>query len=80
MATTQKWYEAYKTAVLETDWTKMEERIRAAESAIRDREREFSLNQGGTDEEMQEIVDALSSLSVLRKDATSWTRGNGSTG
>lgn len=39
MTATYKWYEFYKSAVLETDWSKMEERIRAAEGAIRERER-----------------------------------------
>ena len=30
-----KWYEAYKAAVLETDWTKMNDRIDLAKSSIK---------------------------------------------
>ena len=76
MATTQKqkWYEVYKTAVLETDWSKMEERIRTAESAIRERQHEFALSHGGTPDERQAIADALNGLEALRKDAVSWTK------
>lgn len=68
MSTTSKWHEAYKAAVLETDWTKIEERILAAESAIREREHEFSLNHGGTAEERQAIADAISGMRALRKE------------
>jgi len=32
--TEYKWHEVYKAALLETDWTKMEERIQAAEAAL----------------------------------------------
>jgi hypothetical protein len=31
MTETYKWHEVYKTAVLETNWTKMERKIQAAE-------------------------------------------------
>ena len=47
MTTTSKWYEIYKVALLETDWSKMEERIQAAEAAIRERKLEFDLDHGG---------------------------------
>jgi hypothetical protein len=50
---TYQWQELYKAALLETDWSKMEERIQAAESAIQNRKREFALNSGGTQEENQ---------------------------
>jgi hypothetical protein len=70
--TTFGWYELYETAVLETDWTKIEERIQAAESAIHERLREFSVNHGGTQEENQAIAVALNSLHVLRSDVASW--------
>ena len=50
---TYQWHELYKAALLETDWSKMEERIQAAESAIQNRKREFALNPGGTQEENQ---------------------------
>ncbi len=77
MTTTTKWYEAYKAAVLETDWTRMEERILAAESAISEKHHEFSLNHGGAPEEREAIADALDSLKVLRQEAASWP-GKGS--
>jgi len=68
MNATFKWYETYKAAVLETDWQKMEERIRAAKSAIAERQHEFSLDHGGTPEERQAIANALNSLRVLQMD------------
>jgi hypothetical protein len=67
------WQELYMAAVLETDWTKMEERIEAAELAIHARQRVFSEDHGGTPTERQAIADAMSSLSVLRKEAASWS-------
>jgi len=73
MTNTTNWYEAYKAAILETDCTKMEERILAAESAIRDKHHEFSLNHGGTPEERAAIADALDRLKVLRQEAASWS-------
>jgi hypothetical protein len=74
MNTTSRWHELYEAAVLETDWSKMEERIQAAESAIKDRLHEFSLNHGGTREENQAIVDTLNRLNVLRVDVASWRK------
>jgi hypothetical protein len=72
MTTGQAWRELYKIAVLETDWSKMEERIQAAESAIKQRLQEFSSYQGGTPEENQAIVIALDKLRTLRADLGSW--------
>ena len=72
MTATYKWHEAYKSAVLETDWSKMEERIRAAESAIAERRSELAQHHGGTSEERHAMDDALRSLSVLRADVRSW--------
>jgi len=66
------WQELYATAVLETDWTKMEEKIQAAENGIRTRLHEFSINHGGTPEENQAIVDALNGLDILRKEVATW--------
>ena len=66
------WQERYATALLETDWSKIEEKIQAADNAIRVRLHEFSMNHGGTPEENQAIEDALSGLNVLRKDVTAW--------
>lgn len=72
MTTGQAWRELYRISVLETDWSKMEERIQAAESAIKQRLQEFSLNRGGTPEENQAIVIALDKLRNLRADLASW--------
>jgi hypothetical protein len=76
MGTGNNWHEVYLAAVLETDWAKMQDRIEAAESAIRERQYEFSVNHGGAPEERQAIADALKSLDALRKDTASWS-GNG---
>jgi len=73
MTMTPKWHDVYKAALLETDWSRMEERIKAAEAAIQDRKQEFDLNHGGTPEEHQAITDALRSLNVLRTEAASWS-------
>ena len=66
------WQKLYRDAVLETDWSKIEEHIEAAESAIDQRLREFSLDHGGTPEENQAIEDALHGLNTLRKDVVAW--------
>ena len=70
--TEYKWHEVYKTALLETDWSKMEERINAAEAALHARKHEFDLNHGGTPEENQAIEDALRALGVLQTDLATW--------
>jgi hypothetical protein len=69
---TYQWHEFYSAAVLETDWSKMEERVQAAESALRERRAELSRDHAVTPEERQAIDDALASLNVLRQDAASW--------
>ena len=68
------WQELYATALLETDWSKIEEKIRVAEIGIRARLHEFSMNHGGTPEENQAIVDSLNGLNILRKEVTAWQR------
>jgi hypothetical protein len=62
------WEKLYKEAILETDWSKIEERIEAADSAISARLDEFSVNHGGTPQENQLIQDALNGLTVLRRE------------
>jgi hypothetical protein len=66
------WQELYAIALLETDWSKIEEKIEVAENEIRVRLHEFSMNHGGTPEENQAIEDALNGLNVLRKDVAAW--------
>jgi len=41
MTTKYQWHDVYKAAVLETDWSKMEERILAAEFAIHEGRKRF---------------------------------------
>ena len=67
-----KWHEIYKAALLETDWTKMGERIQAAEGALHERKKEFDQNHGGTAEENRAIEDALNGLRVLQNDVARW--------
>ncbi len=76
MTATYKWHEVYKAAVLETDWSKMDERIKAAESAIEERKKELALDHGGSQEEVEAITETLKSLGTLRTDATSWFNQN----
>jgi hypothetical protein len=71
-----EWEKLYQTAILETDWSKIEERIEAVDSAISARLHEFSLNHGGTPEENQRIQDALRGLSVLRREVAESTDQN----
>jgi hypothetical protein len=53
------WQELYAIALLETDWTKIEQKIQAADNGIKARLHEFSMNHGGTPEENQAIEDSL---------------------
>jgi len=69
-----KWHEVYKAALLETDWSKMKERIEAVETALHERKHEFDLDHGGTPEENQAIAEALRGLAVLRNDLAVWSR------
>jgi hypothetical protein len=70
--TAYKWTEVYKAALFETDWTKMQERLQAAEAALQERKHEFALNGGGSRDENQAIDDALRSLITLRNEAATW--------
>jgi len=66
------WLELYKAALLETDWSKIEQKIQQADNGMRARLHEFSMNHGGTPEENRAIEDALNKLNVLREDVTAW--------
>jgi hypothetical protein len=67
--TAYKWSEVYKAALLETDWTKMQERLQAVEAALHNRKNEFALDHGGSSEENQAIDDAFRALNTLRNEA-----------
>jgi hypothetical protein len=62
------WEESYNAAVLETDDTKMPNRLRAAKGAIDNRLQELQMDHGGTPEERLAITDALAGLNVLRRE------------
>jgi hypothetical protein len=70
--TEYKWHEVYKAALLETDWSKMEERIQKAEGSLQERKREFALNHGGTPDEKHAIENALRGLGILRTEVAAW--------
>jgi hypothetical protein len=70
--TSYSWQESYQAALLETDWTKMQERVQTAESEIHHRRLVLSQDHGGTDEERAALVNAMSSLGVLRMNVASW--------
>jgi hypothetical protein len=57
--------------MLETDWSRMEERIEAAEFALHARLDEVSLDHG-TLEENRVIADALNRLDILRRAVAAW--------
>jgi len=54
MDTEYVWQSLYRAAVLEEDWSKIEQKIREAGNGMRARLHEFSMNHGGTPEENQE--------------------------
>ncbi len=66
------WEKLYQTAITETDWSKIEDRIEVADSALGARLHEFSVNHSGIPEENQRINDALSGLTVLRREVVAW--------
>jgi hypothetical protein len=66
------WKEFYKAALLETDWTKMEERVKAVETEIHKRRLTLRQNRDGTQEERDALINAMSSLRVLQRDAAKW--------
>lgn len=68
------WYECYRAALLETDWTKMPERIKAAKSQIHDRQRMFSKDHAVAPEERHAIDLALASLKALQVDSAEWQK------
>jgi len=58
--TMSDWEKLYQAAILETDWSRIEERIEAADFALDAPLQELSSNHGVTPEEKQRIEDALS--------------------
>jgi hypothetical protein len=63
----QDWGKLYRAAVLESDRSKLLQRIEQAEAAILDRSRSLSKSPGNDRKEQEVITRALYILSVLRK-------------
>jgi len=72
MTETYNWHQVYQVALLETDWSKIEGRIQAVETALNERKNEFALNHGGTPAENQAIEDVRHRLDILRKEVAAW--------
>ena len=72
MTAESTWHEFYKAAVLETDWTKICERIQTAESAISERRRVLALDHEGTLEERHALSEALRAMNTLRQEVAEW--------
>ena len=68
MTTNYFWRNSYRAALLETDRTKMVERIETAESEIHNRRLILSQDHRGTDAERAALVKALQILRILRID------------
>jgi hypothetical protein len=62
------WHDLYKSAILETDRRRLQQRLHAAKAAIDDRLQELQTDHGGTPEERQAISDALAALNVIRRE------------
>jgi hypothetical protein len=50
----------------------IEERIQAAEAAMKRKLHDFSLNHGGTPQENHAIEDAMNALNVLKREVMIW--------
>jgi len=77
MTATYVWAESYRAAVLETDWTKMEARIQAAESKMLQRQRILSEPASAESAESMErlaAAQALAGLRTVREEAGTWQR------
>jgi hypothetical protein len=63
----QDWEKLYRAAVLESDRSKLLQRIEDAEAAILERSRSLSKPPGDNEEEQDAITRALHILSLLRE-------------
>jgi hypothetical protein len=68
----EEWKNLYQAAILETDWSKLQERIEAAESAMHARLNELSLDPSSSLEESRAIADALNRVDILRGKIGAW--------
>jgi hypothetical protein len=72
MSAGNEWEDLYHIAVLETNVSKMEERIEVAESAMHAPLHQLSLHHGGTLEEHRAIAGALNRIDILRSEVATW--------
>jgi hypothetical protein len=72
MTSTYNWFDSYRAALHETEWTRMQERLQAAESEIQKRQHLLSMDHGGTPEERQAIANALDGMKILRTEVAEW--------
>ena len=62
------WIQPYQEAIVETDHSKLPEKVAAAQAAIDARLGELSTDGHGASEERIAITDALNALMILRKE------------
>ena len=74
---TYQWEQAYVTAILETDNTKLQERIDSANAGILARVKELKMDHGGTPEERLALENAIRGLNLLKKERLGDTSGGG---
>ena len=68
---TYPWYQLYKAALIEKDWTRMNETVQAGQDEIYLRWLELT-RQSGNEDEKQALLSAISGLKILRMDAAEW--------
>jgi hypothetical protein len=70
----ESWMDAYKTAMLELDRSKLPVRIEQARVAVEQRLRELSSTSIGNEAQVQALSDALQNLRVLSRSETGEAR------
>ena len=65
------WEEIYEAAVLETDFSRLPERIKAAQAAIDSRMQEMQGDHNGTPAERAAIQSALAGIRILKREVLS---------
>ena len=62
------WQETYFAAILETENSRLPKRIDAAQTSIRARVEELSMDHGGTPEEREALNSSIQGLKLLAKE------------
>ena len=63
------WEEIYEAAILETDFSRLPERVKAAQNAIDSRMQEMQQDHQGTPAERAAIQSALAGIRILKREA-----------